>query len=30
MTGIFDQRRAANRHETVPIPVCIIPAELRG
>ena len=27
--GIFDQRKAANRHKMEPIPVCVIPAELR-
>ncbi len=27
--GIFDQRRAANRHKMVPIPVCNIPSELK-
>lgn len=28
--GIFDQRFAANRHKMEPIPVCILPAELRS
>jgi NAD+ synthase len=28
--GIFDQRRAANRHKMVPIPVCIIPPHIRN
>lgn len=28
--AIFDARRAANRHKMEPIPVCIIPKELRG
>ncbi|MEO8589448.1 MAG: NAD(+) synthase [Flavobacteriales bacterium] len=28
--GIFDQRKAANRHKMEPIPVCLIPAALRG
>lgn len=27
--GIFDQRKAANRHKMEPIPVCMIPAELK-
>lgn len=28
--AIFDQRRAANRHKMEPIPVCIVPAALKG
>jgi NAD+ synthase len=28
--GIFDRRRAANRHKVVPIPVCVIPPELKA
>ena len=28
--GIFDQRRAANRHKMGPIPVCIVPTRVRG
>jgi NAD+ synthase len=28
--GIFDRRNAANKHKMEPIPVCIIPAELRS
>ena len=28
--AIFDRRRAANRHKVEPIPVCTIPAEVRG
>ncbi len=27
--GIFDRRRAANRHKMEPIPVCVIPGDLR-
>jgi NAD+ synthase len=27
--GIFDRRRAANRHKMEPIPVCLIPSDLR-
>lgn len=27
--AIFDRRRAANRHKMEPIPVCVIPAELK-
>jgi len=27
--GIFDRRKAANRHKMQPIPVCVIPTELR-
>ena len=27
--AIFDRRRAANRHKMVPIPICVIPVELR-
>ena len=28
--AIFDRRKAANRHKMEPIPVCLIPAELRS
>lgn len=28
--AIFDRRRAANRHKMEPIPVCVIPAALKG
>jgi NAD+ synthase len=28
--AIFDRRRAANRHKIVPIPVCVIPPELKA
>ncbi|MBK6829618.1 MAG: NAD(+) synthase [Flavobacteriales bacterium] len=28
--AIFDKRKAANRHKVEPIPVCVIPAPLRG
>ena len=28
--GIFDRRKAANRHKMDPIPVCVIPAGLKG
>lgn len=28
--SIFDHRRAANRHKMVPIPVCVVPPELRS
>jgi NAD+ synthase len=28
--GIFDRRNAANKHKMEPIPVCVIPAELRS
>lgn len=28
--GIFDQRRAANRHKMIPVPVCIVPSEVRN
>lgn len=28
--AIFDQRRAANRHKMEPIPVCVVPAALKG
>ena len=28
--AIFDKRKAANRHKMEPIPVCVIPAPLRG
>lgn len=28
--AIFDQRRAANRHKMVPIPLCVIPAHLHA
>ena len=27
--GIFDRRKAANRHKMEPVPVCVIPPELR-
>ena len=27
--AIFDKRRAANKHKMDPIPVCLIPAELK-